>query len=191
MTGHAQRGFTLTSLLVSLVLGGFLVAGMLSVFLGGLETFRTTDALARMQESGRFALEILRRDLRQAGFVGCRNSLRQELPRGTGALGLGLIRNTLNPAPSGGSDPLPFEFDFQLPVVGYEATGDGTGSSWTAADPIAAAPGSVALFGNARDDSDIIVTLQTRGTGILVDTHSGGSAPLPVSREAAFRLMMS
>ena len=78
---HRQRGFTLTELLISLVLGIFVVGGVLSVFLGGLESFRTTDALSRIQESGRFALEIMRRDVRGAGYSGCRRTLEPELPR--------------------------------------------------------------------------------------------------------------
>ena len=95
-TAIPQRGFTLTELLVSLVLGTFVIGGVLSVFVGGLETFRMTDSLSRMQESGRFALQLMRRDLREAGYVGCRNTLRQEAPRTTGPLDPGLIRNTLN-----------------------------------------------------------------------------------------------
>ncbi|MEE4108769.1 MAG: hypothetical protein V2I24_05450, partial [Halieaceae bacterium] len=129
-------GFTLTELLISLVLGLFTVTAVISVLVGGSETFRTTDALSRMQENGRFALEIMRRDLREAGFAGCRRTLRAELPRPTPPIpvgpDVGVIRNTLNPPPAGGVDPLSFAFNFADPIAGYEATGDGTGTSWTA-----------------------------------------------------------
>ena len=95
-----QAGLTITELLISVVLGIFLVSGVLSVFLGGLTTFRTNDALARIQESGRFGMELMRRDLRQAGYYGCRQSLEPENPRSEGSLTPGFIRNTLNPPPS-------------------------------------------------------------------------------------------
>jgi type IV pilus assembly protein PilW len=175
--GHRQRGFTLTELLISLVLGAFVVGGVLSVFVGGLETFRMTDSLSRMQESGRFALERMRRDLRQSGYFGCRNTLRQETPRTDGSLDPGLIRNTLNPAPSGGTDPLAFEFDFGTPLMGYEATGDGEGTSWTAADPAVLSPASISLLTNPRDDSDIVVFVRADGSGLRVDAHPGGTPP--------------
>lgn len=173
----SQAGFTLTELLISLVLGAFVVGGVLSVFLGGLQTFRMTDSLSRMQESGRFALELMRRDLREAGFVGCRNTLRQEMPRSDGALDPGMIRNTLNPAPSGSADPLPFEFDFGVPLMGYDGTGDGEGSAWTAGDPLAPSPASISTLVNPRDDSDIVVMIAARGSGLLVSAHPGGDPP--------------
>jgi len=172
-----QGGFTLTELLISLVLGAFVIGGVLSVFLGGLETFRMNDSLSRIQESGRFALELMRRDLREAGFVGCRNTLRQENPRTEGALDPGLIRNTLNPAPSGATDPLAFEFDFGVPLMGYDGTGDGTGTAWTAGDALAPAPQSIALLTNPRDDSDIVVMIAARGSGLVVSAHPGGTPP--------------
>lgn len=180
-----QGGFTLTELLISLVLGAFVIGGVLSVFLGGLQTFRMTDSLSRMQESGRFALELMRRDLREAGFVGCRNTLRQEIPRTDGPLDPGFIRNTLNPAPTATTDPLPFEFDFGVPLMGYDGTGDGSGTSWTAGDVLAPAPQSISLMtvtevGQAllpRDDSDIVVMIAARGAGLSVSAHPGGNPP--------------
>ncbi|TCO76307.1 PilW family protein [Chromatocurvus halotolerans] len=182
---RAQGGFTLTELLISLVLGAFVIGGVLSVFLGGLETFRMTDSLSRMQESGRFAMELMRRDLREAGYVGCRNTLRQEAPRTDGPLDPGLIRNTLTPAPSGATDTLSFEYDFGVPLMAYEGTGDGSGSSWTAADDTAVAPTTVSLMTATvdgetivpRDDSDIVVMIIARGAGITVRDHVGGSPP--------------
>ncbi|MEQ8515867.1 MAG: PilW family protein, partial [Chromatocurvus sp.] len=165
----------------SLVLGVFVVGGVLSVFVGGLETFRMTDSLSRMQESGRYSLERLRRDLRQAGFFGCRNTLTQENPRNEGPLDPGLIRNTLNPAPSGGSDPLDFEFDFGTPLVGYEATGSVDDASWTGVASMTDAPldpQSLSLItGTLVPGSDIVVMVRAVGSGLRVDAHPGGNPP--------------
>ncbi|MEE4110795.1 MAG: PilW family protein, partial [Halieaceae bacterium] len=147
---------------------------------GGSETFRTNDALSRMQENGRFALEIMRRDLREAGFTGCRRTLRAELPRppaGTLALDVGVIRNTLNPAPAGGVDPLSFAFNFAEPILGYEATGDGTGASWTAGDVTMPAAAANPLITAALDDSDIVIVVAPRGPGVSLPP----GAPAPVA----------
>lgn len=181
-----QGGFTLTELLISLVLGAFVIGGVLSVFLGGLETFRMTDSLSRMQESGRFALELMRRDLREAGFVGCRNTLRQENPRSEGALDPGLIRNTLNPTPSGATDPLAFEFDFGVPLMGYDADGAG---GWIAGDPLAPAPQDTSVITNPDPDSDIVVMIAARGAGLTVSAHPGmpsqpGSATIQLATDS-------
>lgn len=175
---HKQPGFTLTELLISLVLGAFVVSAVLSVFLGGLTTFRTTDSLSRMQESARFVLERMRFDLRQAGYFGCRSTLRQEQPRSEGALGFGLIRNTLNPPPAAGGDPLlGTEFDFGVPLVGYDGTGDGTGASWTSADSTIPIPSGTSILINPRDDSDILILVRADGAGLRVDAHPGGTPP--------------
>jgi len=175
MRRASVRGFTLTELLVSLVLGVFVVGGVLSVFVGGLETFRMTDSLSRMQEGGRYALERMRRDLRQAGYVGCRNTLRQENPRNEGSLDPGLIRNTLNPAPSGATDPLSFEFDFGTPLMGYEATDAG----WEASVPGAPLdPQGLSLVtGTLEPGSDIVVLIRAEGGGLRVEAHPGGTPP--------------
>lgn len=175
MRHEGMKGFTLTELLVSLVLGVFVVGGVLSVFVGGLETFRMTDSLSRMQESGRYSLERLRRDLRQSGYFGCRNTLRQETPRNEGSLDPGFIRNTLNPAPSGVTDPLAFEFDFGTPLMGYEATATG----WVASVPGAPLnPQDISLItGTLVPGSDIVVLIRAEGGGLRVEAHPGGTPP--------------
>jgi type IV pilus assembly protein PilW len=65
-----QQGFSLVELMVSLVLGGLIIAAVGTVYLGSRQSFRTQDAMARMQEGARYAFEALSVDLRQVGF-GC------------------------------------------------------------------------------------------------------------------------
>jgi len=67
---HRQKGFSLVELMISLVLGGLIVAAVGTVYLGSRQSFRTQDAMARMQEGARHAFETLSVDLRQVGF-GC------------------------------------------------------------------------------------------------------------------------
>ncbi len=71
-----QCGVTLVELMIALVLGLLLMAGVINVFLGSKQTYRTSEALSRVQESGRFALEFITYDVRMAGLTGCASTNR-------------------------------------------------------------------------------------------------------------------
>ncbi|HNQ03957.1 MAG TPA: PilW family protein [Thiobacillaceae bacterium] len=62
-----QRGMSLVELLVAMGLGLLLVVGIGTIYLGSRQTYRMQEANARLQETGRFALEVVGRSLRQAG----------------------------------------------------------------------------------------------------------------------------
>lgn len=66
-----QRGISAVEILIALVIGLILVAGVAEVYLGAKQSYRLQDAQGRIQENGRYALEILQNDLRQAGYMGC------------------------------------------------------------------------------------------------------------------------
>lgn len=68
---EAQRGFTLVEIMVAVAIGLFLTAGMLQMYVSNRLTYRFTESLSRMQESGRYALELLAKDMRMADFRGC------------------------------------------------------------------------------------------------------------------------
>jgi type IV pilus assembly protein PilW len=190
MRGRLQRqaGLTLTELLVSLVLGLLLIAAVLGVFLGGLQTYRTTESLSRVQESGRLALEVLRQDLRLAGFTGCRQTLQPELPRASGPLNPNLIRNTLNPNPTVPPDGLSFDNTF-APILGFrgttvETTYDpavppgpanvaGAVTAWTPNLPV------TALVTGAQAHSDVVILSLARG-GLPVLTHASSADDIVV-----------
>lgn len=67
-------GFTLIELMVAMVLGLIVIAGVTSVFLAGQQSFRTNDALANVQDSSRVAFELMARDIRVAGLTGCNST---------------------------------------------------------------------------------------------------------------------
>ena len=64
-----QLGLSLVELMVALVLGLVLMTGIIQVFLSSRQTYATNEAMARMQENGRFALEFISRSARLAGYV--------------------------------------------------------------------------------------------------------------------------
>lgn len=65
---HRQRGFSMVEILVALMISVFLIAGVIQLFLGSKQTYRFHDALSRLQENGRLALDTMARDIRMAGF---------------------------------------------------------------------------------------------------------------------------
>ncbi len=66
-----QGGMTLIEIMVALMIGAFLLAGVMQIFLGSKQTYRMQDNMSRMQENARFAMEFLSRDIRMADYWGC------------------------------------------------------------------------------------------------------------------------
>jgi len=64
------RGFTLVELLVALVLGLLLTGGIVNIYLQNKQNYLQDEEIARLQENARYALNMLKRELTMAGFVG-------------------------------------------------------------------------------------------------------------------------
>lgn len=63
-----HRGFTLIELMVSMLIGLLLIAGILSVFVNSKRTYTARDSLSIMEENGRVAIRRLQRGIAPAGF---------------------------------------------------------------------------------------------------------------------------
>jgi type IV pilus assembly protein PilW len=66
-----QKGISLVEIMVALVISLFLLGGIVQVYLGNKTTFKFTNALAEIQENGRFALDWISQDLRMSNEWGC------------------------------------------------------------------------------------------------------------------------
>ena len=64
----SQAGLTLLELMISLSLGLLLLTGIGTIYVGSNQTYRVQEQNARIQESGRYALEVIGRSVRQAGY---------------------------------------------------------------------------------------------------------------------------
>lgn len=84
-----QRGFNLIELMISMMIGLFMIAGVINLFLSNRQTFQSNQGIFQIQESMRMAFEILSRDLRHTGFTPCGNQNR--------------VANILNPSPANGN----------------------------------------------------------------------------------------
>jgi len=69
--GLTQRGLSLVELMVSVAISAAVLSSLVYVYVGSRGAYRNNEALARVQETGRFALEWVSRDMRQAGYMGC------------------------------------------------------------------------------------------------------------------------
>jgi len=66
-----KNGFSLVELLVAMVIGLFLVGGVVSVLIDSKDHFLMEQETALIQENARFAIEEVAYDIRMAGYSGC------------------------------------------------------------------------------------------------------------------------
>jgi type IV pilus assembly protein PilW len=69
-----MKGLSLVELMIAMTLGLATVAAVGWVYLGTMRTYRTHDALSRLQEGARHAFELITKDVRMSGTVGCPHS---------------------------------------------------------------------------------------------------------------------
>lgn len=67
---RGQCGVSLTSLLVSLALGLVLSAAVIALYLEAKRQYLFDEEVTRLQQNGRYAINLLRRELLLAGFLG-------------------------------------------------------------------------------------------------------------------------
>lgn len=65
---NKQKGLSLIELMIAMLLGFILTAAILQIFQSISLTFKHNGQLARIQENGRFSLELLSRDIHMAGY---------------------------------------------------------------------------------------------------------------------------
>lgn len=66
-----QRGLSLVELIIALALSATLILGIFTVYMDSNQTSRLGTSLARIQEAGRIATDVMARDMRMVGFQGC------------------------------------------------------------------------------------------------------------------------
>lgn len=68
---YKQKGLSLIELMISLTLGIVLMTGVVQMFLTSRTTYSHQQAISRIQEGGRMAVDFLAQDIRMAGYMGC------------------------------------------------------------------------------------------------------------------------
>ena len=158
-----QRGFTLIEILVGMALALVLTAVIVTVFTRSNRTSNITQTINEIQEQARVALDMLQRDVRLAGYIGC-NSNRL-------ANSGGLV-NTID-APTG------YLNNLDQYLLGHEGMG--------AAFSPAASTGLAAANPAALRTSDAITVRVPLGEPVSLSATMGtGSATIPVFSTAGF-----
>lgn len=165
----ADAGMSLIELLIALVLGMTLAAGVIQIYVGSTTTERSQEARLRMQEGGRFGINFLSQEIRMAGYLGCLGSI-----EGTSA------NNIINGPPN--------HFQPGWGIQGWEAGGTAPGvtsnstlnvaetatdsGEWSTGDANIVMP----VF-NAVPNSDIIRVWGGAGTAGTVSVINQGTPP--------------
>ena len=63
-----QKGFTLVELMIAAVIGMFLMASLMNLFITTNKSITLSEALSQNQESGRFAMDYMTKFIRQSGY---------------------------------------------------------------------------------------------------------------------------
>ena len=157
---HNQSGMTLIEILISMLIGAILLAGVLSIFVNSKQTYRTQEALSRIQENGRFALDFIAHDLRMGDFWGC---MRRDAGGPNNNINLGVPpSSTFNFYDAGGFGNIDIDGDGD--IDGIDIDGDGN------VDPDEGGAGAVADSG--QDAPDILTIRGLTSAGVFITTAS-------------------
>ncbi len=152
MTKAAAResGFSLVELMVATTISLVMFSGLSFVMISAYNTSKVQSGVQDVQENGRLGLEMIARDIRAAGFVGCSEG------------GIGFTNN-LKTAATPATPP--------APVKGFEHNAAGTARKWypsDADDP--AVPSDRDVF-----DSDMLLLTYAANTEYQVAEATAGT----------------
>lgn len=156
---NMAKGFTLVEILIAMLIGLFLVAGVIQIFINSKQSYRVQEALARLQENGRFALDFLDRDIRMAGYRGCAS------------------RNVATPIKNNLKNTTAYTYDFSNPIQGFDTTAGAASASWNPSHSSTTTGITSPLKG-----SDIITIRRAADDGVQVITNTPASTKLTLSR---------
>jgi type IV pilus assembly protein PilW len=200
-----EAGVSLIELLIALAIGSLLILGLVQVFAASRTAYQLSTGLARAQENGRFALDLLQRDVRMAGHSGCVNDQARFLPENVTPSRPALVSTFLtaaNQASGNYAQPgLHGALRFDKAIEAYEAVGTATGetlvlpATFTAA--LTSGEWSPALPAQLFSDlnrpvpgSDILILRNFSPTGAQVTSFTAGD-PATILFEAAHAARLS
>jgi len=147
---HLQRGLTMVELMVALTLSLLLLGGVIQIYASSKQSYRMNEALSRLQENGRFAIDFLTRDIRMAGFKGC--------------AGYGPLTNTLQ-----SNTTEPYKFD-----VGLEGFNDVSSSppTYLSASGITPTAGTDVILFRRSVDSGVGIARNNSSAQVFAEVTS-------------------
>lgn len=148
---HDQLGLTLIELLIAMTIGLFIVGAVAALYINTRSGFNYLEEVSRIQETGRFAIDTISRDIRMAGYNGCGKNVTS-------------LANVVTDASSS-----PF-LDFSTPIRGY---GDGLAHPSALSDAGAiSGTDSIVLLGVDTSSELVVKNHNPAAAQIDTNTHS-------------------
>jgi type IV pilus assembly protein PilW len=154
---RSMHGFTIIELMVAMLLGLIVIAGVTSVFLANQQVYTANGALDDVQSESRIAFELMARDIRSASLTGCLND--------------GRVSNVLVDSPNdGGTD---WWANWNNALHGYTSgTADPALTTGTATGDQVSGTDSLQLLGAEDTGESIASDAEPAGTITLNETTS-------------------
>jgi type IV pilus assembly protein PilW len=156
-----QNGLTLIELLIAMLLGTLMILGATSMFTANKRVYKEVDYQGRLAENARFAMEMIIRDLRMTGFIGC--AIQQD------------VSNDLNILTGTTSDPTQLLSFFARTDATNQANsieGSESGGAWLPSGSTDASAGGTVVFTGdtsvAAFGTQVAVTMLTTSDGFTV-----------------------
>lgn len=70
---HSQRGISMVELMIAILLGAFLLGGVLQLFVSNKSTFNNMEGISQIQDNARPGIERMKERVRMSGYMGCTN----------------------------------------------------------------------------------------------------------------------
>lgn len=150
-------GLSLVEVMISLTMGTIVLIGVINLFSANSETYSLLQAQSRMQESARFALSYLSRDIQKAGYKGCYSS--------------GPVLFTMANA-----NTIPYEFDIRSGIQGY----DGQAATWL---PAITPLNATYIAGRAINTGTIVATTDVLTIRYASAVEAGLNAVMALSSD--------
>ncbi len=154
-------GFGVVELMVAMAISLLLLGGVVTLFTSSKTTYERVEHLSRIQETGRFALEAMMRDIRSAGYIGCARS--------------STFTNTLN-------TPGELAWDFAESIRGYDYQ---SGTTWSPALPAGMTTPASGLNGSDALVLRVPAAADTSATLRLTDKMALPTSTLSIAPVAA------
>lgn len=159
------RGMTLVELMIGLAIGLFMTAVMGTIYVGSKTTFQSQESISRIQENGRFAIDMIGADLRMSGFRGC-----------LGQAATTPFVNTLNSATDG-------RYNYGQPVFGSRYVS----GAWSPTLDANLLTGLTAAGATPSTNSDVLVVRRPVGNGwSLTAGMTNGNSALSITANSMF-----
>ncbi len=197
-TRARMRGLSLVELMVAITIGAILLGGAVTLFVNNRDTYRTTNELSRLQETARYALDMMVKDIRMAGFFGCSDRLDTvtlNVPVATDGelwhLNLDPGAGTIVPPIEGledgslGTGFQPSGFAVTVDNLAVDSDGDGNGGDGDAGEVLAGSDGLTLRY-LAGNMADVGGTAGTLDYLVTADAISGANAAITVDSSTGF-----